>query len=63
MTEVLRTMRDRQQSLCLSSFCTIFTWTTAFVAPWELSFHNFLVLFSHSTQVFSPVYLNSACHF
>jgi hypothetical protein len=30
-------------------FFTLLTWTAAFVAPWELSFHNFLVLFSPST--------------
>jgi hypothetical protein len=44
--------KDRERSLAeLESFFifTVFTWMAAFVAPWELSFHNFLVLFSPST--------------
>jgi hypothetical protein len=36
-------------------FLTLFTWTAAFVAVKELSFHNFLVLFYPPTYVFSPV--------
>jgi hypothetical protein len=27
-------------------FFTFYTWTAAFVAPWKLSFHNFVVIFS-----------------
>jgi hypothetical protein len=44
--------KDRERSSAeLESFFffTVFTWMAAFVAPWELSFHNFLVLFSPST--------------
>jgi len=48
-----RSFEDLERSSAeLESFCfffTLFTWTAAFVAPWELSFHNFLVLFSPST--------------
>jgi hypothetical protein len=37
-------------------FFTLFTWTVVFVAPLEVSFHNFFVLFSPPTYVFSLIY-------
>jgi hypothetical protein len=49
MTEILRTVRDHLWSSSLFFFFTLFTWTAAFVVPWELSFHNLLVFFSPPT--------------
>jgi hypothetical protein len=56
-TEVLRERNDEGCNKSLVEFesiffFTLYTWTAAFVALWELSFHNFLVIFSLPMKVF-----------
>jgi hypothetical protein len=46
-----RNFEDRERMLeeLESFFYTLFLWTTAFISPLVLSYHDFLVLFSPSS--------------
>jgi hypothetical protein len=50
MTELLRTKKGLLRSSSHFSFFFLFSWTTAYLAPLEISFDDFLVLFSSSNQ-------------
>jgi hypothetical protein len=48
MIEISRTVKGHWRSLSHFSFILLIIWTAVFVAPLELSFHYFLILFSLS---------------